>query len=86
MRKSTAKVTWEDLTVSDNSGKVSVTCDLQTGTEFSIGLTKVKCEAVDESGNTDVCSFQVNVTGNSFLRFLTISQFSNEGNSMNIYV
>ena len=63
MGKPTAKVTWKDLTISDNSGKVSVTCDPQAGTEFTIGKTVVTCEAIDGSGNTDACSFQVNVTG-----------------------
>ena len=58
-------VTWEDPTASDNSGAIShVTCDLQSGANFTIGETVVLCEAVDGSGNKAECSFQVNVTGN----------------------
>ena len=61
--KPTAMIKWDDPTASDNSGNVSVTCDPQSGTNFTIGQTTVTCEAIDGSGNTVACSFQVTVTG-----------------------
>ena len=61
--KPTAMVEWEDPIASDNSRNVSVTCDPQSGTNFSIGQSTVTCEAIDGSGNTVSCSFQVNVAG-----------------------
>ena len=65
----------EAIRVSDNSGSVShVSCNPQLGTNFSIGLTAVSCEAVDESGNRAKCSFQVNVTGTIFTYCLFLSQ------------
>ena len=63
--KDTAMIVWEDPKASDNSGNVSVTCDLLSGTNFTIGQTTVTCEAVDGSGNKAECFFQVYVTGNS---------------------
>ena len=62
--KPTAMVMWDDPTASDNSGNVThVTCDPMSGTNFTIGQTRVACEAVDGSGNDAECSFTVNVTG-----------------------
>ena len=61
--KPTAMAIWEDPLASDNSGNVSVTCDPPTGTNFAIGQSTVTCKAIDGSGNTAPCSFQVNVTG-----------------------
>ena len=66
--KPTGMVVWDDPNASDNSGNVAhVTCDPMSGTKFTIGQTKVTCEAVDGSGNDAECSFRVNVTGNSKL-------------------
>ena len=60
----TAMVAWEKQTATDNSGNVSdVTCNPPSGTNFSIGVTTVTCGAIDGSGNTAKCSFQVTVTG-----------------------
>ena len=61
--KPSAMVLWEAPLASDNSGNVSVTCDPPTGTNFAIGQSTVTCKAIDGSGNTAPCSFQVNVTG-----------------------
>ena len=56
--------TWQTPKTSDNSGNVpEVSCNPQSGTNFTIGETVVTCEAVDGSKNTAECSFQVNVTG-----------------------
>ena len=60
----TAMLTWRTPTTSDNSGHVSdVFCNPQSGTNFTIGETVVVCEAVDGSGNTAECSFQINIAG-----------------------
>ena len=61
--KPTATVIWNDTFVSDNSGNVSVTCNPQSGSEFTIGHTTIICKAVDGSKNEAACSFHVNVTG-----------------------
>ena len=63
--KPTAIVRWNDPVVTDNSGNVSVTCDAQSGAEFTIGETRIPCEAVDGSGNKASCYSYVIVRGNS---------------------
>ena len=73
--KPTAMVAWEDPTASDNSGIIShVTCDPMSGTIFTIGQTRVTCEAVDESGNQAKCSFKVIIRGICTLRQVFSSQ------------
>ena len=62
--KPTAMVIWEGPYASDNSENVFVTCYPPSGTNFTIGHTTVTCGAVDGSGNSAECSFQVNVAGN----------------------
>ena len=57
-------VIWDNPTASDNSGKVTVTCDPSSGSTFPTGHTQVMCEAVDVNGNRAECSFQVNVVDN----------------------
>ena len=59
----TAMFVWDGPKATDNSGNVSVTCDPKSGTNLAIGRTAVTCEAVDGSGNTAECSFQVIVSG-----------------------
>ena len=61
--KPTAVVTLGDPSASDNSGKVSITCDAESEAELTIGKTLVTCEAVDNGGNKADCSFQVTVAG-----------------------
>ena len=56
-------VTWTSPSAQDNSGDVTVTCDLTSGSTFTIGQTDGICEAIDNSGNKANCSFQVIVTG-----------------------
>ena len=53
----------EEPFASDNSGNVSVTCDVHSRANFTIGQTPVTCEAVDGSGNKADCSFHITVTG-----------------------
>ena len=59
----TAMLTWTTPKASDNSGIVSeVSCNHQSGTNFTIGVKVVTCIAVDGSGNKAECNFQINVT------------------------
>ena len=52
--------TWQDPTATDNSGEVpKVTCSPPSGSTFTLGHTAVTCEAKDNSGNIDRCSFQI---------------------------
>ena len=57
-------------TASDNSGgQVTITyrtregVTVNPGTSFSVGRTNVIAIATDSSGNTNECSFDVNVNG-----------------------
>ena len=60
----TALFTYQTPTTSDNSGNVpEVSCNPQSGTNFTIGETVVTCEADDGHRNKANCSFQVNVIG-----------------------
>lgn len=44
------------------SGPATVHCDPPSGSVFAVGTHVVMCEAMDPSGNTAQCSFQVTVT------------------------
>lgn len=52
-----------NVTASDNSGSVTVTCNIPSGDSFPVGTTQVTCTAADESNNTATCQFNVTVTG-----------------------
>ena len=59
-----ATVVWSDLQVIDNSGHFpTVTCNVESGSQFEIGETEVICQAVDVGGNRGACSFTVIVKG-----------------------
>ena len=59
-----ATVVWSDPQVIDNSGHLpTVTCNVESGSQFEIGETEVICQAVDVGGNRGACSFNVIVTG-----------------------
>jgi hypothetical protein len=45
-------------------GAVPVICDPPSGSFFNLGRTDVRCVATDRCGNTNVCSFTVEVRGN----------------------
>ena len=61
---STAIVVWTEPHATDNSGvPTNLTCNVESGSQFEIGQTKVICEARDLSGNEAVCSFIIKVTG-----------------------
>ncbi|XP_070545132.1 serine-rich adhesin for platelets-like [Ptychodera flava] len=54
-------VTWSIPNATDNSGNVSVSGSQGPGSDFIIGVTVVSYEAIDQSGNKDLCSFTVRV-------------------------
>ena len=59
-----ATVVWETPEVTDNSAKSpTITCSIESGSEFGIGETEVICLAVDLGGNRGACSFTVTVLG-----------------------
>ena len=60
----TAIVVWDDLQATDSSGKqFTVTCSVESGSQFGIGETEVVCQAVDPSKNQETCVFTVEVKG-----------------------
>lgn len=58
-----AVVTWTVPTASDNCS-VTLTSTHQSGTTFPFGTTQVKYTAVDASGNSSTCSFNITVEDN----------------------
>ncbi|WNG38144.1 HYR domain-containing protein [Archangium violaceum] len=52
-----------NASATDNCGPVPVTCSHASGSTFPAGNTTVTCSATDASGNTDSCSFTVQVGG-----------------------
>ncbi|KAK7099232.1 hypothetical protein V1264_003410 [Littorina saxatilis] len=55
-------VTWAPPDVTDNSGKaVELVSDIQPGSNFSVGVTRVKYKATDVNGNSKKCFFTVTV-------------------------
>ncbi|MFS8086992.1 MAG: HYR domain-containing protein, partial [Acidobacteriota bacterium] len=52
-----------NVTASDNSGNVDITCTHASGDSFPVGTTNVICTATDGSNNTATCNFDVIVTG-----------------------
>ncbi|XP_072016885.1 uncharacterized protein [Amphiura filiformis] len=58
----TALVLYQDPVATDNSDDIpTVTCDPPSGSDFPIGENRVTCTAWDGYGNSDSCSFDVNV-------------------------
>ena len=55
-----APVFWSSQ-ASDDSGRVTVTCEPPSGANFPVGKTSVNCVARDPAGNTNSCSFFVTV-------------------------
>ena len=59
-----ATVVYTDPQVTDNSGGTpTITCDVESGSQFEIGETNVTCQAEDPSGNLASCSFTVDIKG-----------------------
>ena len=61
--RTTVNITWTPPTATDNSEAVTLTSDYSPGDWFPIGTTTVTYTAVDASGNTETCSFNVTVVG-----------------------
>jgi HYR domain len=60
-RAKTARVRFTVAAQDDKDGAVPVRCTPRSGSRFSIGRTRVKCEATDTSANTAAASFTVAV-------------------------
>jgi hypothetical protein len=61
-----AVVTWTDPTATDNCDpSPTVVCSPPSGSPFPQGTTPVTCTATDDCDNTDVCSFDVIVSGDN---------------------
>jgi hypothetical protein len=56
-----AMVEFDPPAATDNCGEVSVVCEPASGSLFPVGTSTVVCTATDISGNTNSCSFAVNV-------------------------
>lgn len=62
--KPTAVVSWDAPATNDNANiSPTVHCDTDSGGDFQIGQNRVKCTALDPSGNKATCSFTVFVEG-----------------------
>ena len=60
----TAEVSWQQPTVTDNSGEdVTRTSDYNPGDQFPMGTTTVTYTATDNYGNSATSQFHVIVTG-----------------------
>ncbi|HRI00186.1 MAG TPA: HYR domain-containing protein [Saprospiraceae bacterium] len=59
-----AKVDWLSPTVTDNCGTVTLSSSHTSGSEFSIGTTRVEITATDACNNSTSCSFTITVTNN----------------------
>ncbi|XP_072175625.1 uncharacterized protein [Diadema setosum] len=57
----TTAVFWTEPMAVDNSGQVNVTSDYSPGDNFTVGSTVVTYTATDPYGNTETCSFTVDV-------------------------
>ena len=71
-------MSWSDLDGTDNSGqRPTITCDVDSGSQFEIGENNVTCEGRDFSGNGETCSFIVDVRGKN-----AIEDFEHSFNSI----
>lgn len=68
-------VNWTAANATDNSGSVSLSVDMASGTRFPIGTTLVTYTANDGDNNMATCSFNVTVTGNSAYQIILKAYF-----------
>lgn len=55
---------WTDPVVKNDTGLIhAVWCSHAKGTNFSIGITRVRCFANDTNGNIGKCRFKIRVRG-----------------------
>ena len=60
--QSSTSVTWQQPTATDNSGIVTLqTNSHDSGDTFNVGVTTVSYTFVDSVGNTDTCTFDVEI-------------------------
>ncbi|XP_072032032.1 adhesion G-protein coupled receptor G4-like isoform X2 [Amphiura filiformis] len=53
---------WQPLTATDNSGNITeIKCGKINGSDFPIGVTEVRCNVHDDSGNNGSCTFEVHI-------------------------
>ena len=68
-RSATTQI-WYSINRDDNSGdEVIVDCD-PNGNTFAVGTTQVTCVAWDTAGNSQQCSFEVQVFGECHCLFV----------------
>ncbi len=60
-----AVVNWTTPTASDNCNLASFTASHNPGDTFAFGSTNITYTAIDDNGNSTVCSFQVDVVDNT---------------------
>ena len=65
-------VNWTEPNATDNSGVVTVSSSIKSGSLFYIGITNVTYTATDSSGNTAEYTFVVTVTG-QYVDFSTLA-------------
>lgn len=65
--QSNAIVSWTPPNATDNSGSYELTFNKAVGASFEIGSFEVIYIASDDAGNTDRCTFFVNVEGEKSL-------------------
>ena len=58
-----ASVSWSDAVAADNTGSLSVSSDIVSGSNFTVGVTTVTYNTTDPSGNPSTCSFTVTISG-----------------------
>ncbi|XP_071956988.1 uncharacterized protein [Antedon mediterranea] len=56
-----AVINWSTPAATDNIAVSTVTCTPNSGSQIQIGNTVVNCDATDPSGNTDHCSFNIDI-------------------------
>ncbi|XP_071953163.1 hyalin-like [Antedon mediterranea] len=63
-KKDQVTMTWNDPSVTDNIDTgLSATCTPPSGSSFNAGSTVVTCTAMDTTGNTGSCGFNVTING-----------------------
>jgi hypothetical protein len=77
-----------EIGVSDNCDVaiVSIPAGLQSGNIFPVGTTTVTLELIDDSGNSDMCSFEIVVENVLAVTATGIDVSCNGGNDGNIFV
>ena len=79
----TAVVSWTPPNATDNTGgPVTEDASHSPGDAFSIGVTTVKIDAIDESGNSASCEFNITVVGRSSKSGVILFSFVGAGSPL----